>query len=247
MDVRRFNDASAATDAACDWLVEMLLKPTTRNVMVAGGNTPLALYGQVARRNLPLDHLHIFALDDYVGVPQDDPRNCANLLLRTVVRAWGIPAAQYHFLSTVEDEAARTIARHEERIRAAGGLDLIVLGLGRNGHIGFNEPGSEADSTGRVLSLSPVSVEANRDWFQGQYAPCRGVTTGMATILSARSVLLLAFGSAKASAVAAMIEGPQTPTCPASYLQGHASTFVFLNDEAAALLTTAATHQSDRR
>lgn len=205
--------------------------------MVAGGRTPLGLYDNVARRKLPLSRLNIFALDEYLGVPNDEPRSCANLLRRTVVQAWGVPAVQYYCLTSCEDLGAASIAQHEETIRALGGLDLVILGLGQNGHIGFNEPGSEADSIGRVLSLSPISVEANRQWFHGDYAPTRGVTVGMRTILSARSVLLLAFGLAKAVAVAAMLEGPETSSCPASYLRGHASALVFLDHQAAARLT----------
>ena len=122
---------------------------------------------------------------------------------------------------------------HERKITAAGGLDVIVLGLGQNGHLGFNEPGSAEDSVGRLLDLETISIDANRRWFGGDHAPSKGVTVGMKTILAARHVLIMAHGAHKTAAVKAMVEGPRDPQCPASLLQGHPDTHVFL-DEAAA-------------
>ena len=107
------------------------------------------------------------------------------------------------------------------------------MGLGKNAHIGFNEPGSAADSIGRMLQLTPTSIDANREWFGGDYAPDKGATTGMKTLLEAKTILLLAFGAAKAAAVYAMMKGPQTPDCPASFLQSHPDTHVFLDAAAA--------------
>jgi glucosamine-6-phosphate deaminase len=188
---------------------------------------------------LQLSNVHVFALDEYVGVPEDEPRNCANLIRRAVVDAWEIPPGQYYYLSSSRSRAPESIARHEARIGVAGGLDLVILGLGQNGHIGFNEPGSGAASAGRIVPLSAVSIEANRSWFGGDYAPDMGVTTGMQTILSAKKVLLLAFGAAKADAARAMIEGPPAAACPAAFLQLHSNVTVFLDVPAASRLNRA--------
>jgi glucosamine-6-phosphate deaminase len=241
MRIRVEPNAAQATTAAADWLIERLLRPETRNVMVAGGNTPLALYAEVAARKPRLHHVNVFVLDEYLGVPEHEPRSCSNLLRRAVVEAWGIPHEQYHWISSNEHAAAASIADHERAILASGGLDLVILGLGRNGHIGFNEPGSPPNAAGRIVSLSPTSVEANRQWFGGDFAPSRGVTTGMQTILSAKTILLLAFGSHKAQAVAGTIEGPQDSACPASFLQAHSDALVLLDQEAAAGLARAFT------
>ena len=109
----------------------------------------------------------------------------------------------------------------------------MILGLGQNGHLGFNEPGSAENSTARVLELDAISVEANRTWFGGDYAPARGVTVGMKTILAARRILLLAYGPHKAAAAEMMIRGPRTPKCPASLLQGHPQVEIILDHAAA--------------
>lgn len=229
--------ADAANAAATDCLAAWLTAPGVRTFMPAAGNTPLDLYRRMAERRLPLAHLTVFALDEYVGVPLDEPRNCANLLRRTVSEAWGIPPDCFHAVSSQEHDALSSVIEHERRIAAAGGLDVLVLGLGQNGHLGFNEPGSAEDSTGRVLDLEPISVAANRKWFGGDYAPAKGVTVGMKTILAARRILILAFGAHKSAAVREMVEGPRGSHCPASFLQGHPDTRVFLDEAAAAELS----------
>src|SRR5262245_51224869 len=186
--------ADAANSAAADLLAAWLTHAKTRQVMVAGGNTPLDLYRLIAQRRLNLSHLYVFALDEYVGVPLAEPRNCANLLRRSVAEAWGIPAAQFHAISSLEPDALDSVRRHEERIRQGSGLDVIVLGLGQNGHLGFNEPGSAEDSPARLVPLNPISIEANRQWFQGDYAPSVGVTVGLKMILQTRQALIMAYG-----------------------------------------------------
>jgi glucosamine-6-phosphate deaminase len=225
-----------ANAAAANCLTDMLTQPQTRNVMVAGGNTPLEVYRRVAGLRSKLSHLNVFALDEYVGVPLSEPRNCANLLRRSVAQAWGIPSPQFFTISSLEPDVLESVRQHEQRIAQLGGLDVIVLGLGQNGHLGFNEPGSAEDSPGRLMRLDPVSIEANRKWFSGDHAPSLGVSVGLKTILGARHILLMAHGSHKVAAVKAMIEGARADQCPASFLQGHPDARVFLDNAAAAAL-----------
>ena len=234
MNVSVSKTAAEANAAAADLLATWLTTPGVRNVMLAAGNTPLELYRLIGERKLPLAHLNVFALDEYVGVPSDEPRNCANLIRRAAAEPWGVLPNHYFTVSSLEAEALASVQRHEQRIAQAGGLDVIVLGLGQNAHLGFNEPGSAEESVGRVLDLDAISIEANRKWFGGDYAPARGVTVGMKTILSARRVLLLAYGKHKTAAVNDMMNGPRGAQCPASLLQGHEGVNVFLDEAAAA-------------
>ena len=222
--------------AAADQLAGWVTEKGTQNFMPAAGNTPLEVYRLVAGKGLDLAHLNVFVLDEYVGVPKTEPRNCVNLLRRAVQLAWGIPDEQFHAISSEEAEALPTVLEHEKRIERAGGLDVVVLGLGQNGHLGFNEPGSARDSGARIVPLQKISVEANRNWFDGRYAPDRGVTVGLRTILAAKRVLIMAFGEHKAEAVHAMVKGRVGPQCPASFLQEHGSVQVYLDKRAAAKL-----------
>lgn len=239
MNLHVHSTPDEANDAAADVLASWLTASGTRTLMVAAGNSPLDLYSRLAARRLNLAHLRVFALDEYVGVPLNEPRNCANLLRRTVGKAWGIPQEQFHAVSSERESALESVLDHERRIEDAGGLDVLILGLGQNGHLGFNEPGSAFDSPGRLLELEPISVEANRKWFNGEHAPTHGVTVGMKTVLSARRILLLAFGPHKSNAVSAMTGGPITPLCPASFLRTHPDVTVFLDTAAAAGATCA--------
>jgi len=229
-----YPNAASANAAAAELLAGWLSVATTRNVMVAGGNSPLDLYRRIAERRLSLSHLNIFMLDEYVGVPLEEPRNCANLLRYEVAEAWGTPVGQFFRISSLPDKALASVREHERLILQAGGLDIAILGLGRNGHIGFNEPGSPRNCEGRLVPLEPISVEANRQWFGGDYAPTIGVTTGLRTILAARRILALAYGKHKAFAVRAMVKGPQTVQCPGSLLQDHPNTWLFLDAQASA-------------
>ena len=234
MKINVFQSAPEANAAAAELLSTWLTEKSTRNFMPAAGNTPLELYRLVAEKRLDLSHLNIFILDEYVGVPNGEPRNCTNLLRRGVQQAWRIPEAQFHAISSEENNALATVLEHEAKIDRAGGLDAVVLGLGQNGHLGFNEPGSAIDSTARVLPLEKISVEANRKWFEGKYAPDKGVTIGLKTILAAKRILIMAYGPHKTDAVRAMVKGPRGSQCPASFLQGHSEVHAFLDESAAA-------------
>ena len=236
MNVTVHRDAAEATRAAADHFEQLLHRTGTRSLMVAGGNTPLPLYAEVARRGPAFEGIEVFVLDEYVGVPLEDPGTCSNLLRSRVAEAWAIPPGRFHALSSLDADAEAAILEHERKIEAAGGIDLIVLGLGPNGHLGFNEPGSPRDSRARVLDLERSSIEANRLWFRGEHAPSRGATVGMRTIIGARSAILLAFGSAKALPVHEMVEGAVYTQCPASFLREHPDATAYLDPEAAALL-----------
>ncbi|MBX9579891.1 MAG: 6-phosphogluconolactonase [Gemmataceae bacterium] len=234
MHVAVYPSAAAASRAAADALLGWLAG--ARTLVVAGGNSPRELYRLVADRRPVGDRLHVFTLDEYLGVPVEHPGTCANLLRREVADAWGVPTGRFHRLGSRTEDAAAGVAEHERTLADLGGIDAVVLGLGKNGHLGFNEPGSRPDSAGRVLDLTPTSVAANTEWFGGEYAPDRGVTLGLGTLLAARRVLVVAFGPAKADAVYHSVVTPPNESCPGSWLQCHPDAHLFLDAAAAARL-----------
>jgi glucosamine-6-phosphate deaminase len=150
-----------------------------------------------------------------------------------VADAWGIPVDRFHWLTSRIEAAPAGIAEHERKLDALGGIDAVVLGLGKNGHLGFNEPGSAPDSPGRVLDLTSTSIAANREWFGGAFAPDKGVTLGLKALLAARRVLLVAFGPAKADAVYRTVVDAPNEACPGSWLQRHPDAHLFLDASAA--------------
>jgi len=208
---------------------------------VATGSSPLATYRELERRvadgRLDLSGASAFALDEYVGIPADDPRSYADTIRRTVTEPLGLDPDRVHVPDGMADDLAAGCQAYERAIRDAGGVDVQVLGIGGNGHIGFNEPGSSPDSRTRVEQLTEQTRRANARYFDDpEQVPSRCVTQGLATIMAARALVLVADGEQKAEAVAAAVEGPVTTDCPASLLQHHPNAVLVVDRAAASRL-----------
>ena len=175
-----------------------------------------------------------FALDEYVGLGPAEPASFRAYLHRHLLGLVDIHPSRTHGLDGSVSDAAREAARYEATIAAAGGIDLQLLGLGRNGHIAFNEPGSAFDSRTREVALAPGTRQANAGAFGPELAvPERALTMGIGTILEARRILLVVTGGSKRAALAAALGGPITPDCPASALRLHPEVLI-VADRAAA-------------
>lgn len=208
---------------------------------LATGSSPLGLYRELARARrsgrLDLTAVHGFALDEYVGLPTGHLQSYREVLTKEVCGPLGLDPANLHVpdgSGSTLDELDAAAATYEHSIRELGGIDVQILGIGSNGHIGFNEPGSSLSSRTRVKRLSDRTRLDNARFFaRPEDVPTHCVTEGLGTILEARALVLVATGLAKVAAVAAAVEGPLTASCPASVLQWHARAWVVV-DEAAA-------------
>lgn len=211
---------------------------------LATGSSPLGVYAELAARiergELELADAYGFALDEYVGLPAGHPESYAEVIRRTVTEPLGMDPLNVH----VPDGAARDIPaaceRYEQQIADAGGVDVQILGIGANGHIGFNEPGSSFGSRTRIKTLTRVTREDNQRFFDSlDDVPTHCLTQGLATIMDAGESVLVAQGDHKADAVAAFVEGPVTAMCPASILQFHRRATVVVDEAAASGLRLA--------
>jgi glucosamine-6-phosphate deaminase len=205
---------------------------------LATGRTQTAIYGRlvaaIREARASFARVTTFNLDEYAGLGADDPDSFHATMMREFFSQSDVDPARIHLLDGAAPDAAEEAARFEAAIRAAGGIDLQVLGIGENGHIGFNEPGADPRLRTRLVRLHEETRAANRDLFPpGRDVPHEAITMGVATILEAREILLVAVGPAKAKAVRAALEGPVTAHCPASVLRRH-SAVTFVVDEAAA-------------
>jgi glucosamine-6-phosphate deaminase len=223
-------------------MVARLLRANPAAVLgLPTGNTPRGLYAELGRRHgaegLSFARASAFALDDYVGVAPDHPGGFRRYLEETLYRHVDLPPDRAHFPDGRAQDLSAAGARYEAEIAAAGGLDLVLLGLGADGHIAFNEPTSSFGSRTRVKTLAEETRAANQMAFGADPVPRHAITVGIATILEARRCLLLAFGAAKSSAVAQMIEGPLTARVPASALQLHPRATILVDEAAATALT----------
>jgi glucosamine-6-phosphate deaminase len=195
---------------------------------IATGSTTLPVYRELARGSGDFSRVHVVALDEYVGVPEGHPASFAAYVANEIAGPLGIPPGQ---VAVPQGSGAGL----EERIAGLGGVDLQLLGIGRNGHLAFNEPGSPLDSRTRVVALSPTTRADNAEK-AGTELPTHAVTQGLGTILEARELVLLATGTAKAAAVAAALTGPVSSSCPASVVQRHRRVTVVLDAAAAAMI-----------
>lgn len=205
------------------------------------GATPQAIYEELVRQHraegLSFARVNAFSLDEYVGVPPQHPGSFRRTLEEALYRHVDLPAAQAHAPDGTAADLSEACARYEAQIADAGGLDLALLGLGRDGHIAFNEPTSSLQSRTRIKTLAEETRAANQAAFGQEAVPRHALTMGIATILSARRCVLVAFGDAKAGAVARLVEGPLTAMVPASALQLHARATIIVDQAAAARLT----------
>lgn len=211
---------------------------------VATGSSPLGLYqvlaGLVASGELDLSDASAFALDEYVGLPAGHPESYAEVIRRTVTEPLGLDPARVHVPDGWNVDLVAAGVEYEEAIVAAGGIDVQVLGIGANGHIGFNEPGSSLASRTRSKVLTSKTRVDNARFFDTiEQVPVRCLTQGLGTIMDAGCAVLVAQGEAKADAVAAMVEGPVTAMVPASVLQTHRHAVIVVDEAAAAGLQMA--------
>lgn len=223
--------SEAAASAAVDVIEELLDTGALRNLGVATGSSPSPVYREMTRRGLDLSGVTLFALDEYMGLPLGHPESYRAVVEREIARPLGVPGDRVNLPDGTHP------ADYDQLIAASGGVDLQILGIGRNGHIGFNEPGSAFDSRTRVVDLEESTREANARFFDSiDDVPRRSVTQGIGTILNARKLVVVVSGSEKAAAVAAAINGPRTEAMPASVLRDHADVAWFLDESAASKL-----------
>jgi glucosamine-6-phosphate deaminase len=231
-------DKIAAVSSAARTLADKVRDQPTAILGLATGETMIPLYRAILEISvtefLSFSKISTFNLDEYVGLPFDHSAS-----FRTYMQNWLFQHADFnpeltHFLDGDAKDLILETSRYEKLIADVGGIDLQLLGIGENGHIGFNEPSSSLASRTRIKTLTKTTLEANKIHFKDiKKMPLYSLTMGVGTILDSRQCVLLATGSKKASAVAQMIEGPVTATCPASALQFHPNTLVILDDQAA--------------
>nr|WP_231703607.1 glucosamine-6-phosphate deaminase [Arthrobacter sp. zg-Y179] len=215
--------------------IEVLVRDRPDAVLgLATGSSPLPVYRYLATRGLDLSRVRAFALDEYVGLPAGSEQSYAAVIEREVVRPLGLDPDRVAVPDGGAEDPAQAAEAFERRLEQSGGVDLQLLGIGHNGHLAFNEPGSPLDSRTRVQRLSETTRRANARFFPSiGEVPRFCITQGLGTIRRARHLLLLVRGEGKAGILERALTGPVDTDCPASILQLHPRVTV-IADEAAA-------------
>jgi len=241
MEVILQPDSETACRLAADMISELMRRKPDAVLGLATGSTPLRLYAELIRRHqeegLDFSQVRTFNLDEYVGLGPDHPQSYAFYMQENFFGAVNLDPARTHIPDGLTGDIAAECAAYEQSILEAGGIDLQILGIGTDGHIGFNEPTSSLASRTRIKTLTARTRADNARFFdQEADQPYHVITMGIGTILESRQAVLLAFGEAKATAVAQAVEGPLTASVPASALQLHPKAHVFVDEAAASSL-----------
>ena len=219
------------------WVERLHSQPNMR-ICLAAGNTPVPVCEAMVRthqaREANFGKATVFALDEYGELAPDDAGRCANMIRRCLLDHVDLPGENFHVLATEAENLEQVCADYDAAI--GEGFDLAILGIGLNGHLGMNEPGTSAEATTHRVELHPASIQSAAGYMDGGEPPRWGITVGMKHLLAAKEVWLLAAGEAKAEIVAQVAQGKPTTDIPASLLRDHPECTLFLDEEAAAML-----------
>ena len=208
---------------------------------LATGSTPLALYRKLIAANqkgdISFSEVSTFNLDEYLGLEGNHSQSYRHFMNENLFKCIDINPDNTHVPDGTSENPFTAGEHYEQLIKDNGGIDIQLLGIGRNGHVGFNEPSSCLASKTRVKTLTKATIDDNARFFSDdEYQPHLSITMGIGTIMEARSVVLIATGASKADAIQATVEGPLTASCPASALQMHAFTTLIIDEDAASKL-----------
>ena len=244
MEVVITPDADAAAAVVAGAFERVLHERTAPVLGLATGTSPLRTYARLIARHreaaLSFAHASAVLLDEYVGLPPGHPESYRHVIRRELVGQIDLPPDRLFAPDVHAEDLAAACDAYDRLLAELGGVDLQLLGIGSDGHVGFNEPTSSLSSRTRVKTLTDRTREDNARFFDGvDDVPRHVVTQGLGTILEARHLVLVATGPGKAAAVAAAVEGPLTAMCPASVLQLHPHATVVNDDDAATSLQLA--------
>jgi len=234
------NDEAAIGQAIGDRFCALLQENPSAVLGLATGASPIPSYQHMISRfkagAVSFAKARTFNLDEYCDLPAEHPQSYRSFMHAQLFSQVDIDPQNTHFLDGNATDEAAECSRFDALIERFGGVDLQLLGIGRNGHIGFNEPADTFTQGSFKVQLAPSTLEANSGYFSGEHMPTHAMTMGVGAILRAKEIVLVATGAAKAEAVKAMIQGEITPQLPASALQNHPNVTVYLDPAAASLL-----------
>jgi glucosamine-6-phosphate deaminase len=235
------NDYNEMSRKAASIVADELRKNKKLVLGLATGSTPLGLYGELIRMHkeegLDFSEVKTFNLDEYLGLDPENEQSYHYFMFHNFFNYVNIDKRNVHIPDGKARDPEAFCKEYEKLIKEAGGIDLQILGIGANGHIAFNEPGSPPDSRTRVVDLSEQTIKDNARFFKDESkVPRKAISMGIGTIMEAKKIILLASGKNKADAIAKAVEGVPTSEVPASFLQRHKDVTVIVDKEAASKL-----------
>ena len=240
MKLTIFPTSEFLAEAAADEIVQLLQQKPNAVLCMASGNSPrrcCELFVQKAKAlSLDTSQFYFTGLDEWVGLGPDTTGSCHDDFSKRIFDPLTIPSSQYHLFNGLSDDLQQECVTMDAILAAKGGIDLMIVGIGMNGHIGFNEPGSAFNLSSHIAVLDQTTTTVGQKYFNEPVALQKGITLGFAHLLAAKKVLLIASGSSKATVIKRAIEEMPSPSFPATVMQQHPNGYIWVDEEAAASL-----------
>ncbi len=242
MQINIYKDYQKLSAHAADEIIELVKNKPDAVLCMASGSTPLltcTLTAEKAKKeNIDFSRISFIGLDEWVGVPPQNEGSCHWFFQNHLLQALNIPASQIHLFDSMSARLEEECSKMDKIILEKGGIDLMIVGIGMNGHIGFNEPGISFDKHSHVISLDPVTLSVGKKYFKTPVTLSKGITLGLQHLMESKKVILIANGNKKADVIRRAIEEKVHSYFPASIMQTHPQGVIMIDEEAASLLNT---------
>lgn len=243
MKVIVLNDAMEISRQAADIIIKQVNNKHGSVLGFATGASPVETYKRIIEayenQQVSLKYITTFNLDEYVGLERENVNSYFYFMKDNLFGKTDVDFDRVNFLSGTAEDTEKECERYSQKIKDCGGIDIQILGIGTNGHIGFNEPGDKFADGPFAVKLTQSTIDSNKKYFEavGDTMPEYALTMGIGDIMRARRIILIATGLSKAKAVKQLVEGEVSPECPATILKLHGDVTVFLDKESASLLS----------
>jgi galactosamine-6-phosphate isomerase len=242
MQTEIFENAELLAEKAASVIIDLLVRKPNAVLCLAGGETPRLTYGRlvglVKNEKIDFSNVQFISLDEWVGIPPTNSGSCYYFLNETVFEPMDIRKEKIHFFNAMASELQEECKRINSIVRELGGIDLMLAGVGMNGHIGFNEPGIDPELFAHVVDLDKTTQEVGQKYFSERTPLSKGISLGMAQCMQSATVLLLATGSKKATIIRNALQENISTEIPASLIRKHKNAFAMLDRAAAGLLSS---------
>lgn len=241
MKIKIYKGYEALSEEAASVIADVIRQKPDAVICLASGHTPLLpchmFVKKIKEQKINIDEVKFLGLDEWVGVPPENEGSCHYFLYNTVFVPLGLQAQQIHVFNGMADDLITECKTMDAMIANNGGIDLMIVGIGMNGHIGFNEPGVPFGNYSHIIHLDETTVEVGKKYFPSSTALSKGITIGLQHLMEAKQVILIANGEKKASIIKETIEEKVSNQIPATIMQTHKNGIIMIDEEAASLLS----------
>ncbi|MBS1917813.1 MAG: glucosamine-6-phosphate deaminase [Bacteroidetes bacterium] len=240
MEVKIFDDYDALSQRTAEEVIKLVKEKPDAVVCLASGNTPLGTCEWIAKKvkaeKIDISKCNFIGLDEWVGVPKENTGSCSYFFHHNLFEPLNISAEKIFLFDALSNDLNGECKKMDNIIKEKGGIDLIIVGIGMNGHIGFNEPGVDFSLLSHVISLHETTITVGQKYFAGAIKLSKGITLGLGHLMNAQKAILIANGKAKAEVISKTVNEPVNNNFPAGIMQKHPDGFVFVDKDAASIL-----------